>query len=276
MNEPGLPSLDAVYQVSTNGWQQLQRSSTLLPPGTLGFLMLLNGELSLAQVAKQLQDMPEPALRALAMKLEQKGYIHPVKLADSSQAMASDAVDFLSDTPPESKNAPAQAEQDPARNLEVEAEDFADSLTQHGYAVRIAHQTSEALRPVPGKSYSALFVDDTPGLAGIVGKFLELEGFDPRHAANREEIAAELHRAPPPDVILLDVGLPDVDGFTVLQRVRQHADLKHIPVIMVTGKTSRADIMRALSGGANGYITKPFEFDSLLNAIKAVLGLALP
>jgi two-component system, OmpR family, response regulator len=276
LNEPVLPTLDTVYEVSANGWQQLQRSSTVLPPGTLGFLMLLNGELSLAHVAKQLKDMPEPALRALAMGLEQKGYIRPVKITDSARARASDAIDFLPDWPLEPSQDLAESDPDDARNIEVEAEGFAVMLTKQGYAVRIAPRAARTVQPVSGKVYSALFVDDTPGLAGIVGRFLELEGFVPRHAANRDEIAAELRRAPPPDVILLDVGLPDVDGFTVLRRVRQDTALMHIPVIMVTGNTSRQDIMRALSGGADGYITKPFEFNALLNSIGEVLGLQPP
>jgi two-component system, OmpR family, response regulator len=268
--------MDTVYQVSSNGWQRLQASSTLLPSGTLGFLMLLDGEMSLAQIAKQLKNLPEPALRVLAMKLEQKGYIHSVTINESKKPTAFDAIELLSGPPLESGTACAPGDQDPARNFELEAEDFADMLTQQGYAVRVTRQTGRTEQPAPGKACSALFVDDTPGLAGIVGKFLELEGFHPRHAANRDQIVAELRRTPPPDVILLDVGLPDVDGYTVLRRVRQHAALKHIPVIMVTGKTTHTDIVRALSGGANGYITKPFEFDALMNAIKAVLGLELP
>ena len=61
-----------------------------------------------------------------------------------------------------------------------------------------------------------------------------------------------------------------------LARVRQHPVLKRIPVIMVTAKSAREDVLRALSAGASGYITKPFEFESLMTAVKAVLGLDAP
>jgi DNA-binding response OmpR family regulator len=108
-----------------------------------------------------------------------------------------------------------------------------------------------------------------------VCKYLELEGFVPRRAGNRDEVVAELRKAPPPDLILLDVVLPDVSGFDILQRVRGHPILKHIPIIMITGSATREHVMRALVAGANGYITKPFEFDALTSSIKAVLGLDL-
>jgi DNA-binding response OmpR family regulator len=102
-----------------------------------------------------------------------------------------------------------------------------------------------------------------------------MEGYVPRRAANRAEVVAELRKVPSPDLIILDVGLPDISGFDVLERVRGHPMLKQIPIIMVTGKATREDVMRALAAGANGYITKPFEFDSLMSSIRAVLGLDL-
>jgi two-component system, OmpR family, response regulator len=71
------------------------------------------------------------------------------------------------------------------------------------------------------------------------------------------------------------VMLPDISGFDILQRVRGHPALRHVPIIMITGKATREDVMRALAAGANGYITKPFEFDVLTAAIKAVLGLGI-
>ncbi len=84
---------------------------------------------------------------------------------------------------------------------------------------------------------------------------------------------AALRTTPLPDVILLDVNLPGTDGFDILTRVRQHPTLRAIPVIMLTAQTSRKDVLRGLAGGANGYITKPFEHDALVKSLRAVLGL---
>jgi DNA-binding response OmpR family regulator len=66
--------------------------------------------------------------------------------------------------------------------------------------------------------------------------------------------------------------LPDIDGFDILLKMRQHAALKTVPVIMVTSKATREAVLTGLARGADGYITKPVEPDTLMKAIRAVLG----
>ena len=276
MNEPVLPSIETVYEVNEKGWQQLQGSSTMLPSVALRLLVLVNGKQSLEQVARHLQDVPVEKLCKMALYLEQQGYIQPAKPGKPAKGDGFDVIDFFSGRSSGSNSASENVDQDSARKLEEEARNFAAMLKLQGYAVRIARQVGEAAKPASGGAYSVLFVDDTTTLSSVVCKFLELEGFVPRRAANRDEIVAELRKVPSPDLILLDVGLPDISGFDILQRVRSHPVLKNIPIIMVTGKATREDVMGALFAGANGYITKPFEFDSLMKSIKAVLGLELP
>jgi DNA-binding response OmpR family regulator len=73
--------------------------------------------------------------------------------------------------------------------------------------------------------------------------------------------------------MILDVVLPDVNGFDVLQKMKTHPALKAVPVIMLTAEAKRESVMRGLVGGADGYITKPFEKAVLIAGVKAVLGL---
>ena len=73
--------------------------------------------------------------------------------------------------------------------------------------------------------------------------------------------------------MLLDVVLPDIDGFEVLTRLKQHDVLKTIPVIMMTAKATREAVLKGLQRGADGYITKPFDVDIISHAIHSVLGL---
>ncbi|TMG76726.1 MAG: response regulator, partial [Betaproteobacteria bacterium] len=124
-----------------------------------------------------------------------------------------------------------------------------------------------------GSKYSILLIDDNVQFVAAVKMLLKLEGYEPHVAGSREEIVAALRSSPLPDAILLDVGLPGCDGFDILARVRQHPTLRAIPVIMLTALSSRKDVLRGLSGGANGYITKPFEHDALVKSLRAVLGL---
>ena len=70
-----------------------------------------------------------------------------------------------------------------------------------------------------------------------------------------------------------DVVLPDADGFDILCRMRRHPVLKSVPVVMLTAKATRDAVLRGLASGANGYITKPFEADVMLKAVRTILGL---
>jgi two-component system, OmpR family, response regulator len=178
-----------------------------------------------------------------------------------------DLSDFFDDRPP--AEPPAQA----AEQARGEAESGTAALKLNGYYVSIARKAASTIAPAGGTSYTVLVVEDDPELQGALKILLIMEKFVPRLAANREEILEALRTPPLPDVALLDVGLPDTNGFDVLARMRRHPRLKSIPVIMLTGMAKREDVMRGLAGGADGYITKPFDRDVLLTGIRAVLGL---
>jgi len=98
-------------------------------------------------------------------------------------------------------------------------------------------------------------------------------GFHVRTARNRSEVNGEINKAPLPDLILLDVTLPDADGFQILERVRGHPKLARMPVILMTAKAEVADVARGLALAADGYVTKPFKITALLSAVGTVLGL---
>lgn len=74
-----------------------------------------------------------------------------------------------------------------------------------------------------------------------------------------------------PDLILLDIMLPDKDGYEIIKQIRQGGRTKNIPVIMVTAKTTEIDMIRGLDGGADDYICKPFSVMELLSRVKALL-----
>ena len=116
-------------------------------------------------------------------------------------------------------------------------------------------------------------VEDDPDMSELVSRLLIAAGFEIEIAANRGEVLAGLRKQPLPDVILLDVMLPDANGFEILQRLKAHPALKGVPVIMLTADAARESVMRGIAGGADGYVTKPFERAMLLEGVKAVLGI---
>jgi two-component system, OmpR family, response regulator len=155
-----------------------------------------------------------------------------------------------------------------------EADQGAPSLKQDGYYVRIARRSAEKRELKAGQKFTILVVDDDPDLAKLLRTYLTLEGFMPRLAANRAEILNAFRQPPLPDLALLDVELPDANGFEILAKMRQHPALKTVPVIMLTAEATREAVLKGLLAGANGYVTKPFEPEALMMAVKAVLGLS--
>ena len=79
-----------------------------------------------------------------------------------------------------------------------------------------------------------------------------------------------------PELVLLDIMLPNEDGLSILKKMRSHPDLKQVPVIMVTAKTSELDKVKGLDSGADDYMTKPFGVMELLSRVKALLRRAAP
>jgi two-component system OmpR family response regulator len=147
------------------------------------------------------------------------------------------------------------------------------ALKDKGYYTRIVVESQTPTRKLlDPKKVRILIVEDDDGSAIVIEKALHTFGCQTRRARNRQEIAEALAVKPFPHLVLLDVMLPDVNGFDVLNRIRQHPSIAALPVLMLTSLGERKDIARGLMLGANGYITKPVLPSSLLQAIEAVIG----
>jgi two-component system, OmpR family, response regulator MprA len=118
-------------------------------------------------------------------------------------------------------------------------------------------------RPAP----RVLVVDDDRLLMPLLERGLRYEGFDVVCAFCAADAVAAA-RAGPPDLVLLDIGMPDGDGFAVLRELRRHSD---VPVVMLTARDEVSDKVGALDLGADDYVAKPFAFEELMARIRAVL-----
>lgn len=244
-----------VFAVTPKGQQELSGSATSISPAELNVLVRLDGVLTVEQLRQGMSPEAAPLFDRHLDSLVGKGLAAAVRMTDF---MATGRFDFsaLSMT-----------------NAGAEADVCTASLKKSNYYVRIARKR-ERLRPrASGEPYSAVIVDDEPQLAKFLSHYLTFEGFDVRIASCREEIVAEFRKTPSPDLILLDVVMPDADGFDVLLRIRSHPALRDIPVIMLTAKATRESVLKGLAGGADGYVTKPVEAESLLQAVRTVMGL---
>ncbi len=115
-----------------------------------------------------------------------------------------------------------------------------------------------------------LVVDDEMDLVETVRFPLEMEGYQVLISYNGED-ALNQARKENPDLILLDLMLPKLDGYKVCRLLKFDERYKHIPILMLTAKIQEKDKVLGMETGANEYITKPFEMDDLLRKVKAYL-----
>ena len=115
-----------------------------------------------------------------------------------------------------------------------------------------------------------LVVDDEVDLVETVRFPLEMEGFNVLVSYNGED-ALNQARKEKPDLIILDLMLPKLDGYKVCRLLKFDERYKHIPILMLTAKTQEKDKILGKETGANEYITKPFEMDYLMEKVKAYL-----
>jgi two-component system OmpR family response regulator len=129
---------------------------------------------------------------------------------------------------------------------------------------------NDLLPPTNGQTPEArlLVVDDEPNIVELLSTSLRFAGFAVATALTGNDAvkAAERHR---PDLVLLDVMLPDVDGFVVLRRIRAGQD--HLPVLFLTARDAKDDKVTGLTLGGDDYVTKPFSLEEVIARIRAVL-----
>src|SRR5690242_224950 len=120
---------------------------------------------------------------------------------------------------------------------------------------------------MPAKKTTILTADDDPQLLRLVARNLQFEGYQVLTASDGQQ-ALQLIEANTPDLVLLDVMMPKMDGFTVCQRVREFSS---VPIIIVTARGQDQDKVKGLDLGADDYLTKPFSIEELLARVRAVL-----
>ncbi len=123
--------------------------------------------------------------------------------------------------------------------------------------------------------HRVLIVEDDPDISSVVDFNLRKEGFE-TEVASQGSTALRIVREHPPDVMLLDLMLPDIPGLDVCREVRNNTSNRRVPILMVTAKGQEADRLAGLESGADDYIVKPFSMRELVLRVRAVLRRAEP
>ena len=263
MPEP--PDDSTVLVLTRDGENELHEAGTQLSPTQLEALVLVDGHASLADVVKRAPASQQQAVRTSLLELVDQGFVSGT---DQLHSDGFDPGDFFTSV----STRPRVTE--PGHEAEAEAAANMQFLRENGYCVNVARRPKVKRARAKGSRPVVLVIDDDPDICSLLQMYLKLEGFESRAAGNRAEILAELRRAPLPDVVILDVHLPDADGFEILHRMREHPVLKGLPILMLTGEATREAVLKGILGGADGFITKPFDIHHMVRAVKAVLGLS--
>ena len=125
-------------------------------------------------------------------------------------------------------------------------------------------------------SHRLMVVEDEPENRLFIGLMLRTEGYEVLEAEDGFAALDMLRDGPRPELILLDVMMPGLNGWQVYEKIREEPDWADIPVVMLTALAQRADVERAVQLGVDGYLTKPFEPTDLLHTIEETLGEARP
>ncbi|MEO7558086.1 MAG: response regulator [Gammaproteobacteria bacterium] len=254
-----------VLILTPKGERELHEPGTRLTSAQLESLVLIDGHVNIAEILRCAGKSAPDVTRDILADLVIKGLTH---IKSNTEADLFDPGNFFSAGSLQSSLI------NPDDHTLSKANANTAFLQHNGYCVNFASPSVEGGNRDSSRKFTVLIIDDDPNISHVLQLYLKLEGFETNVAANREEILSALRNPKLPDLVLLDVMLgPDLDGFDILARIRQHPHLKKLPIIMLTAKASRESVIKGILGGANGYVTKPFEMHPLVRGVRTVLGL---
>jgi CheY-like chemotaxis protein len=246
------------YRRTEAGDEALRSVDTAIPVDYRRMLAHIEGTLHVNVIRGRLRRYPDSLIDSWLSELEELGFI------ESTSASAAFDLNF-----------------EPMKGLPDELQQIADEARAAGAALKgsgsyLAKARLENRAPLAKKASEimVLVVEDDPDQAALADLRVSMAGYGVRLATSRAETLNDLETRPAPDVVLLDVMLPDGDGFQILAGLRRHPDFALLPVIMLTALDSAEDIRRGLALGADGYLTKPYSKDILVSTIRQVLRIA--
>jgi len=156
-------------------------------------------------------------------------------------------------------------------SLQHEAQAAGASLTRTGAYLALDRLKYRRVVTKPAGETEILILEDDPDQLALADLRLTMAGYRVRVATSVNGFLQSMFDEGAPDLLLLDVDLPDGDGFEVLARMRRHKALSTLPIIMLTVKADPADIGKGLALGADGYVTKPYTKSLLAEVVRKIL-----
>jgi PleD family two-component response regulator len=255
----------AVYQRTESGEHALHGGDTAIPADYRRILAHLGGGAHIDVIRGSLRHYSDALIEDWLTELLELGFIEAVDSDTTKvltlEALVNEGVAF---------RVLGELADDHRRALEA-AKDITASLQRKRAYLSTARLRNRPRLPKTAAQCTILVVEDDPDQAALADLRVSMAGYNVRIAHTRREMFTDLITRPAPDAVLLDVMLPDGDGFQMLAGMRRHPKFALIPVIMLTAKTDAEDIQRGLSLGADAYITKPYSREVVADTLRQVL-----
>jgi CheY-like chemotaxis protein len=256
--------LDMIYRRTASGEDALRSVDTAIPVDYRRILCLIKGDTHANVVRGRLRQYSDALIADWLGELEEIGYIE-----------SSDAAAYNLDFEPQPNLIPSAGAlgeiPDERQRIENETKAAGIALKDKGAYLATARLANREPLSKPLAETVVLLVEDDADQAALGDLRVSMAGYRVRLARSVREMVTELTNQPLADLVLLDVMLPDGNGFGILSCMRTDPRLSLLPVIMLTALTSAEDIRRGLDLGADGYITKPYSKDLLASTIRQVL-----
>ena len=263
--QTGKPPEDHVARLTDTGrkafWEAHVRDSAL-PKEYLRIMGLVEFQGHPNVVRSYLRRFPDRLIDEWLAELEEAGLLEYVPSPENAD------LQFRSGS---AASAPTPILDEDKRLISDESWTAGNILSMAGaYVAKDRVRNRPALKKPRGET-TVLIVEDDPDQLALARQRVSLAGYRIRQAQSGVELRDDLQRLGAPDLLLLDVMLPDCNGFDILSELRMHPALSLLPIVMLTVKSDPADVQTGIALGADGYITKPYSKAVLVQTIQQVL-----
>jgi CheY-like chemotaxis protein len=238
-----------MWNITPNGRRAWEDQDASIPSDYRKFLWMIDVQGDIRAIQELLRSHPEQLVRDWLRELEQLGFL----------------VMSLR-TPEADRTIPLKVSE-----LAKAAGEKAAAMMASGGAYLSLDREARKKPTKPREKTVILIVEDDPDQLALADLRVTMAGYQVRSAETIQQLVRSLLEHGAPDLLLLDVMLPDGDGFDVLAKLRRHRDFASLPIVMLTAKQDAADIARGLAYGADGYVTKPYSKNVLAGVISGVL-----
>ena len=239
-----------MWRVTSAGRAAVESQDAAVPEQYRRLLWLIDLQGDAQAIQGLLREHPEPLVRDWLLELEELRFIEP----ESASGDVDRAAPLTLDEPALRAGAAAAA-------------------ALSGAGAYLASKRSGSPRaPKSSAETTILIAEDDPDQLALADLRVSTAGYKVRTAASVAQLTRSLLQDGAPDLLLLDVMLPDGNGLDVLAKLRRHLSFASLPIILLTVINDPAHIARGLALGADGYVTKPYSKNILVGVIKGVLG----